>query len=296
MRIEKVLSYLGAWNKINHSYSLELSEIVSAATQFYSGRIQLEDEEDSRQRYDSKRHWEKAFIEVGWSPQSFIKIFSPDGKSIRISSIGPMKNGLCAQRNYGADSELSRWLFRQVTLAVRHGVVEIPVLVSRVRDSDRTEENRIYPRVGHLSSFENIKSQLDVLTPLNFSFPFLILGLSREVSPLPDLTVTELESDPNVVTDIIVIDRCIEFPPEFYQAGIGILSSFGTYLRDNYPDRHAKVRIEQKDHMVRMIVETADGNVTTVEQALRDYEMIFTGKVMPEAISTNDKVVLDLRN
>jgi hypothetical protein len=79
---------------------------------------------------------------------------------------------------------------------------------------------------------------------------------------LPDLTVTELESDPNVVTDRIVID-----------------------------DRHAKVRIEQKDHMVRMIVETADGNVTTVEQALRDYEMIFTGKVMPEAISTNDKVV-----
>jgi hypothetical protein len=296
MRIEKVLSYLGAWNKINHSYSLELSEIVSAATQFYSGRIQLEDEEDSRQRYDSKWHWDKAFIEVGWSPQSFIKIFSPDGKSIRISSIGPMKNGLCAQRNYGADSELSRWLFRQVTLAVRHGVVEIPVLVSRVRDSDRTEENRIYPRVGHLSSFENIKSQLDVLTPLNFPFPFLILGLSRGVSPLPDLTVTELESDPNVVTDRIVIDRCIEFPPEFYQAGIGILSSFGTYLRDNYPDRHAKVRIEQKDHMVRMIVETADGNVTTVEQALRDYEMIFTGKVMPEAISTNDKVVLDLRN
>ena len=55
-------------------------------------------------------------------------------------------------------------------------------------------------------------------------------------------------------------------------------------------------RIEQKDHMVRMIVETADGNVTTVEQALRDYEMIFTGKVTPEAISTNDKVVLDLRN
>jgi len=294
MNIEQVLSYLGAWEKINHEYSVELSEIVSASTHFYSGTVKLEDDDNLRLRYGSKQHWEEAFMDAGWSPQTFVKYCSPDGKRISISSIGPTKNGICAQRNFGAVSELSRWLFSQVTLAVRYGVVEIPVLVSRVRKADSPEANRIRPTVGHLSSFEHIKSQLDVLSPLTFPFPFLILGLSEASHPSPVLT--EIESDQNIISERIVIDRCIEFPPEFYQAGLGILSSFGTFLRDNYPDRHAKVRIEQKGLMVRMVVETADGNVTTIEQALRDYEMIFTGQAKPETITMNEKVILDLRN
>ncbi len=296
MHIEEAVSYLGAWDRVNRTYQTELSEIVSAASKFYLGEVEIEGRDDARNRYGSREHWEKAFMELDWTPQSYTKLRSPDGKRLRISSLGPTKNGISAQRNFGHPSELARWLFHQGTLAVRYGVVELPVLVALARKSgaNSSDEAWIAPNFGFMSSFQHLKSQLDVLAPLSIQFPFLILGLS-EASPLL-ASVTELDADPNVVSERVVIDRCIEFPLEYHQAGLGILNYFGSYLRENYPDRQAKVRIEQQGLTVRMIVETSDGNIDTVEKALREYEMVFTGRVQPEAITSNERVILDLRN
>jgi hypothetical protein len=296
MHIEEVVSYLGAWDKINRTYQTELSEIVSAASKFYLGEVEVEDRDDGRNRYGSREYWEKAFMDLDWSPQSFTKLRSPDGKRLSISSLGPTKNRISAQRNFGHPSELARWLFHQGTLAVRYGVVELPVLVTLARKTgaNASDEARIAPNFGFMSSFQHLKSQLDVLAPLSIPFPFLILGLT-EATPLL-ASVTELDADPNVVSERVVIDRSIEFPLEYHQAGLGILNYFGSYLRENYPDRQAKVRIEQQGLTVRMIVETSDGNIDTVEKALREYEMVFTGRVQPEAITSNERVILDLRN
>ena len=296
MHIEEVVSYLGAWDKVNRTYHTELSEIVSAASKFYLGEVVIEGRDDERNRYGSRRHWEKAFMDLDWSPQAYTKLRSPDGKRLSISSLGPTKNRISAQRNFGHPSELARWLFHQGTLAVRYGVIELPVLVTLVRKTDTnvSDKARIAPNFGFMSSFQYLKSQLDELAPLSIPFPFLILGLTEA---LPLLTnVTELDTDPNVVSERVVIDRCIEFPLEYHQAGLGILNYFGSYLRENYPDRQAKVRIEQQGLTVRMIVETSDGNIDTVEKALREYEMVFTGRVQPEAITSNERVILDLRN
>lgn len=299
MHINEVVSYLGAWDKVNTAHQTELSEIVSAASRFYFGEVATEENDDGRNRYGSRQHWDAAFLDLGWAPQSYKKLRSQDGKRLSISSLGPTKNKVSAQRNFGHASQLARWLFHQATLAVRHGVVEIPVLVALTAEAGRrgdvrSFQTRIVPGFGFMGSFQHLKNQLDDLAPLSIAFPFLILGLAESEAQQPN--VTELEADSNILIERIVIDRCIEFPLEYHQAGLGILNYFGSYLRENYPDKKAKVRIEQQDLSVRMIVETSDGNVDVVEKALREYEMIFTGRVQPEAITTNEKVILDLRN
>lgn len=93
-----------------------------------------------------------------------------------------------------------------------------------------------------------------------------------------------------------VIERSIEFPPEYHQAGIGILSYFGSYLREQYSEESAAVKIEQDGLNVRMVIETECGNSETIEKALHEYELIVTGKESPEKYAKNEKLAFELRN
>src|SRR5690606_25480304 len=93
----------------------------------------------------------------------------------------------------------------------------------------------------------------------------------------------------------IVIDRCIEFPPEYHQAGLGILSYFSTYIKEQYPDESAKVKIEQNGKIVRLIIETNNGEKEIIEKALHEYQLVVTGQKSPEEITHNEKLILDLK-
>ncbi|MCL4771639.1 MAG: hypothetical protein KJZ76_15050, partial [Burkholderiaceae bacterium] len=260
---------------------------------YFSGRVVIDDKDDRPLASGTRRQWEKALFDLRWNlnDQTY---YSPAGKRVHLGSLGPSKNGISVQLNFGNPSWFHRWLFSQGALAVRYAQVRIPVLVAPMREFDRRDDrqNRI---LGSLAYFEYLKDQLETLAPLSSTFPFLILGVSDQQPLLPP-TLSELPSDPNITTERVVIDRCIEFPREYHQAGLGILNYFGTFLRENYPDREAKVRIEQQGLTVRMTVETTDGNVETIEKALRDYELVVTGRAKPEAITTNERVILDIRN
>lgn len=293
MYIHQVVSYLGAWEKLNRDHEAELAEILTATSNYFSGRVVVDDKDDRIVGFGTRRMWEKALFDLRWNlnDQTY---YSPAGKRVHLGSLGPSKHGISVQLNFGNPSWFHRWLFSQGALAVRYAQVRIPVLVAPMREFERRED-RPARTLGSLSYFEYLKDQLETLAPLSSTFPFLILGVSDQTLLLPP-PITELPSDPNITTERLVIDRCIEFPPEYHQAGLGILNYFGTFLRENYPDREAKVRIEQQGLTVRMTVETTDGNVETIEKALRDYELVVTGKVKPEAITANEKVILDMRN
>jgi hypothetical protein len=293
MFVHHVVSYLGAWEKFAIPHSSELSEILEATATHYSGAIKLNLKDEKAYGSMSRMHWERAIRNLNWTLQDKI-LHTPAGKRVNMSSLGPCKNGVSVQMNFGNPSWFHRWLFSQGALAVRYGYVKIPILIAPMQEFERREENR-ERRLGSFSNFEYLKDQLETLAPLSSNFPFLILGYSNNQSLL-DVEVFELASDPNITTERVVIDRCIEFPPEYHQAGLGILNYFGVFLRENYPDRYAKVRIEQQGMSVRMTVETEDGNVEIIEKALKDYELIVSGKVQPEMITTNDKVVLDIKN
>ena len=79
------------------------------------------------------------------------------------------------------------------------------------------------------------------------------------------------------------IIRFIEFPPEYYQAGINILSSFGNILRQKYPNTKASVQIKQEGLKVTMIIDPGDkGERETIERVLNDYGDVLTGHISPD--------------
>ena len=289
MYVENVVSYLGAWEKLSATFPTELGEILCATDAYYGGRVNLESGTDTY----SRNYWEKSLFDLGWQLNDQVH-YSPTGRRINLGSLGPTKNGVSAQVSLANPSWFHRWLFSQGTLAVRYAMVKIPVLIAPMR---RYEPQAKYARVSSstFASFEYFKDQLETIAPLSVQFPFVLLGVSESAQLLLP-AVTEIASDPNITTEKIVVDRCIEFSPEFHQAGLGILSYFGEFLRENYPDKDAKVRIEQHGLKVRLTVETEDGNTEVVEKALRDYQLVMTGKAKPEQITTSDKALLDLRN
>ena len=167
-------------------------------------------------------------------------------------------------------------------------MISIPVAILLTNDADRivNEDKR---KSFMAATFEKTVEELKALSPLSQSHPFLIMGVSFEAGRLE---VIELESEPGITEKQVVINRSIEFPPEFHAAGIGILSYFGTVLREKYPDQAAKIKIEQDGSIVRMIIETKDGDKETIEKALQDYERVVTGDASPESLFNDNAMKL----
>ncbi len=135
---------------------------------------------------------------------------------------------------------------------------------------------------------ESVKS----LQPISKSHPFLIIHITDENN---QISIIELE-EKRELRDNIVLDKFIEFPPEFYQAGLGILSYFSEYLHKNYPDENAKVKIEQSGKFIRLVVESEDGNTEIIERALTEYELIVAGDRSPEDFTNNKELILELKS
>jgi hypothetical protein len=289
MHIKEVISYLGAWEKINHDYHAELFEVVLASSTYYRGEVIREDSDHVGPWHPDMARWQKSFLALGWSPQAAIEVCSPDGEMLKISSLGPTKNKVTASYSHSNRMHLPTWLYRFGVLAFRYRVTEIPIYVCLINDN--TKDTDI--SAGIL--FKEHRDLLASIAPLSLPFPFLILGLAEHPFKLP-VKITSLNADPNIRSEQVVIDRSIEFPLEYHQAGVGILSYFSTYLRESYPERQAKVRIEQQGLAVRMTIEASDGSVETVEKALWEFDLVITGRAKPETIARNEKILLDLRN
>lgn len=288
MFIQSVISYKNSWDSVKESHKSEIDELVSAFSDYVSGNVILE----AQERTNPRLLWEKALYDRGW--QVLEKTYySPDGRRIPVGNVGAMKNGIGAQPTYGMLDTLSRWIFQTSALAVRHGLIKLPVLC--VPMSEFLRRNSMERPIGRGPSFESHKNQLELLSPLSHSFPFLILGISDQAT-FVDPYVIEIESDTAAKNDATIIDRCIKFPPEYQQAGLGILNYFGVYLREQYPGEDATISIEQNGLNVRMIIETPNGESEIIEKALHEFELIVSEKVAPEKFTNNDRVILELRN
>ncbi|CAB1061424.1 hypothetical protein D1BOALGB6SA_6197 [Olavius sp. associated proteobacterium Delta 1] len=91
------------------------------------------------------------------------------------------------------------------------------------------------------------------------------------------------------------IIRSIEFSPEYHQAGISILNYFGTVLRKKYPTKKAKIKIEQDDLKVSMIIEPLEGDREIIEKALDEYGLLITGQRDLENYTNNKLLLLELK-
>jgi hypothetical protein len=138
--------------------------------------------------------------------------------------------------------------------------------------------------------FYKVYPEIFRVDPTKRSQKFAIIGYTtKNVSS--QINIVSLSSSFTKAT----LSRSIEFPPEYHQAGVGILNFFGTYLREKYPNEEAKVTIEQDGLIVRLIVETKDGKLKTVEQALNEYKKIITGEVSPESFTKDQHLILAIK-
>lgn len=92
------------------------------------------------------------------------------------------------------------------------------------------------------------------------------------------------------------IRRSIEFPPEYVQAGVLILSHFSTVLRRKYPEKNAKVRIEQDGLKVKLVIDPDEGEAETIERALDEYGLLVTGKIRLEEYTNDPFLMMELKN
>lgn len=89
-----------------------------------------------------------------------------------------------------------------------------------------------------------------------------------------------------------LIERSIEFPPEYKQAGVSILNYFAEILRKKYPESEATVRIKQDGLKVIMTIDPAEGERQTFEEELNRFGLVTTGKITPEEYAGNNPLLL----
>jgi len=89
-----------------------------------------------------------------------------------------------------------------------------------------------------------------------------------------------------------LIERSIEFPEEYFEAGKSLLSHFGSILRKKDPDTKATVQIKQDGLKVTMTIDPADGKREVIEKTLNDYGLVITGKMTPEEYAGNNPLML----
>jgi hypothetical protein len=285
MRIKKVMSFRNAWEILTTNHQTELNEITEALPAFFDQYIVTKDVN----RFTLMREvWNTILSEKGWSVPE--RISTIGGQRINMANIGPAKNMVSAFVSVGHIDILNRWLFQQTTIASKFEISKIPILIVPTNEFAKNQPERFFS----YATFESHLNQIQPLTPLSHGYPFLILGVENSDSDKID--IFELEADSFVNESDIVIDRCIEFPPEFHQAGLGILSYFSTYLNEQYPDEKAKVKIEQHGKIVRLIIETNTGEKEIIEKALTDYQLVVTGNKKAEEITSNQKLILELNS
>jgi len=144
------------------------------------------------------------------------------------------------------------------------------VLIAPVGRALSIPEKFLMSRVVHFS-----------LDQINYFIKNLVLAIEAT-----------LEGDEYLSTII----RSIEFPPEYWESGSSILSYFSRVISAKYPSKKIKVRIEQEDLILRMIIYTSTGEREAIEKTLEEYGLVVTGKMQPESLLNDPIEVMRLKN
>lgn len=296
MHLTQVISYGNAWNTLVEDYPEELADvqaIIAAITpQSIASAQPIRDisyqQDPGITRYRLEGLWASLVQEHGWN-EVISAVRGAGGRPIHMRGLGYTKNqvSFVLQRHREI---VNRWLYTLAPIATRNGLVDVPIGVCLLQTAEEVLFGR---RPLTFSILERTKEELIALSPLSHANPFLLLGISLEDLPLE---IVEIDSDSDGSTHQIVINRSIEFPPEYHQAGLGILSYFGTVLREKYPDHNCKVRIEQDGLRVRLVIESDNGNKEVIEKALQEYELVVRGERQPESVFENKARILELKN
>jgi len=82
--------------------------------------------------------------------------------------------------------------------------------------------------------------------------------------------------------------RNIEFEPHQASSGIAILSYFGEVIKTKHSDIESRVRIEQTNNSVCMVIETSNGDVEKIEKTLEEYGQVIVGNKTPSEFLSDE--------
>ena len=291
MKIKRVLSYKYAWAELRDNHQSELNDIIDGVGIFFENYIDFLLDKDEEQNLQS--YWLKIMEEKGWNILNPF-IYTDSGENKKLGYIGPIKNGISAVHPFSLDPWSNSWMYHSTPLAVKHEVIKIPILLLPYRDSG-PKFQLVYEKWHEFTAF---KEYLEEAEPLNLVNPFAIIGYDDISDNLPSIGVQihEIDSGPLTIKAKKEITRILEFPPEFHQAGLNILSFFGTYIREQYPNEKAKVKIEQEGYIVKLVIETKEGKKDIIEKALNEYQLVITGEKKPEEVTDNQGLILNLKS
>lgn len=292
MFITHAISYGDAWNTLNKNYSEIFEELHNIINQITITNIQeYENNKGSTVNgYSIRRYWRSNMKLRDWMMISHTKNYSKQD----LSLLGFLKNNISL--NFFNDPEvINRWLYSITPIAYKNGSLSIPIAVVPIPAAFIDIENAGSKSNLNEKVFTQIYLDLNNLEPLDHNVPFLILGIGHYESEFDVREISSVKIE-KINSREIRIDRCIEFSPEYYQAGLAILTYFGSVLREKYPEQNATVKIEQHDLTVRMIIETEDGNIETLEKALHEYELVLKGQQSVDDFYLSPIKTLELKN
>lgn len=140
-----------------------------------------------------------------------------------------------------------------------------------------------------IQEFEEVGKEIRAFAPEDIT---VIIGTVIDPEMFDDIEV--LITISGIEDDIILPDfshaeifRSIAFEPEHIQAGISILSYFGEILKQRYSDIEAKIRIERRDDIVTLIIESELGVIEKIERTLDAYGDIVTGSLQASSLLAN---------
>ncbi len=91
------------------------------------------------------------------------------------------------------------------------------------------------------------------------------------------------------------LERFIEFPPQYKQAGVAILSQFSDILAREYPQEQIAVSILQSGSLVTLKIIRTDGKIEEIQKRLDEYGMAVTGRMPLEEFSRDKELIRELK-
>ncbi|MDN5054455.1 hypothetical protein [Aliarcobacter butzleri] len=287
MYINKVISFRNSWNKLISEYDdiySELNKIVLEIDLYEISRNSDETRYGNSFIQNFRKYIEKIFLRYKW------KIFN-NGINNMIISIGMYKKNISCKFINNNDL-LNKLIYTQSLLAYKNTDIDLSIVLIL----DKKVITKYMPGVIFANSvnYEKTLKEFQALQPIGHNAPFLILNLTDEKTI--NIEVAELVAENERKNENIIINRCIEFPPHLKQAGLGILTYFGTIIEQKYPEHNSKVSIEQDGNLVRLVIETESGEKEIIEKVLEEYTLVVTNQKAPEDFLDDKLKIIELKN
>lgn len=180
MYINAVLSYLGAWKKLQNEFNPLLKEIETCLGNVTSS--QVEKRQDMLNSRDLDNHLAEQFQSMGWHRDHKL---STNFKYRQIMSIDLVKDMIGIEIIFGKQEFIESKLFTRFPYYVQTGDIQVGIILIPMMSLGES----ISP---YISKFEKVEDYLEQI-PIGFlKYPFAIVGYSEKTS---EIKTTELSTE-----------------------------------------------------------------------------------------------------